>query len=118
MFPGNKMAFIDEIKHALRDGLGRSEAQKYEILEWGDRPQTALAYSKDNQEILMLWLAGRDADALSGDEYLEIAKSINKRMNAFVSPNQKIGALCLWGGKTQGPVHVYKFKVHNSPRLA
>lgn len=112
------MALMDEIKHALKDGLGRSEAKKYEIFEWEDRSQTALAYSKENQEILMLWLAGRDADALSGDEYLEIAKSINKRMNAFVSPNQKIGSLLLWGGKTQGPVHVYKFKVHNVPGLA
>jgi hypothetical protein len=115
---GSEMALMDEIKHALRDGLGRSEAQKYEVLEWEGRPQTALAYSKDNQEVLMLWLAGRDADALSGDEYLEIAKSINKRMSAFVSPNQKIGALLLWGGKAQGPVHVYKFKVHNAPGLA
>jgi len=111
------MAFIDEIKHALRDGL-RSEAQKYELLDWKDRPQTALAYSKENQEVLMLWLVDRDVDALSGDEYLEIAKSINRRMSAFVSPNQKIGSLCVWGGKTQGPVHVYKFKVHNAPGLA
>ncbi|NKI19015.1 hypothetical protein HCU74_16525 [Spongiibacter sp. KMU-166] len=112
------MVFIDEIKHALQDGLGRAEAGKYDLIDWPERSQTVLAYSSENKEVLMLLLAGKDGKALSGDEYLEVAKSINRKLGAFVSPNQRVGSLCLWGGKTQGPVHVYKFKVHNPPGFA
>ncbi|WP_353980480.1 hypothetical protein [Salinicola endophyticus] len=112
------MDLIDEIKHALRDGLGRSEAGRYEVFEWGNSPPSALAYSRQNKELLMLSLPGQDAVALTAEEYLDLAKDINEKLGSFVSPNQKIGGLLLWGGKTQGPVHVYRFRVFNEPGFA
>lgn len=112
------MTILNEIKHALKDGMDRSEAKKYELLTWDAVPKSALAYSKENKEVLLLILADGSEDPLSGDQYLEIGKHINKHLKAFVSPSQKIGGVTAWAGKTKGPVYVYRFKVLNPSELA
>lgn len=107
------MSLESEFQHALRDGLGVKNATAYRLVMWPERDAAAVAYSREKREALLLILRERDFEGLNGDEYLDVAKSLNQSFGWFCAPNQSIGSHTLWGGKTRGPVFVYRFSVLN-----
>lgn len=109
------MSLIDEFRYALRDGLGQSEAIFYKLSIWSDVPNAALAYSSDKKTMLLLFLCQEQETEMTGDEFLDMAKAINKRLGCFVVPNQKVTPKTYWGGKSKGPILAYTFKILDEP---
>jgi len=111
------MNLISEINHALVDGLGKNVAASYKLAIFENHESCAIAYSEEKNDIYLLFLANQKFSIISASQYLNLAKEISERLNGFVVPNQKIGRDTVWGGKTHGPVYVYKFKVLNRPKI-
>ena len=106
------MDVLKELSYALKDGLGKEESSLYQISVWSGRENSALAYSFDRKQILLLELNDNEG-CISGEEYLDIAKALNRDFLCFCVPDQDPEFSILWGGKARGPVHVYKFRVIN-----
>ena len=114
--PGGNMK-LQEYTHALKDGLGKENAALFKLLFFGNDRKAVIAYSKDKKLLYLLKL-GRDIPGLTGDQFLETAKIINKELGCFVVPDQHPTPwLQLWGAKTEteGPVNVYQFRVIAEP---
>jgi hypothetical protein len=111
------MTLLSEFKHALADGLGSAESKQYEVSLLAEKANAAIAYAWENKHLWLLLLPGRDFPGLTGDEYLEVAKEINRKLGAFVSPGQPIGGHIVWGARTneRGPIYAYRFIVYNEP---
>ena len=110
------MDLLSEFQHALQDGQGAKEAKNYKMVIWPELEAAAVAYSKNKNEVLLLIIEKRDFESLSGNKYLDIAKSLNRTFGWFCVPAQRVGPHTLWGGKTIGPVYVYRFNVLNEPK--
>ena len=110
------MSLLSEFQQALRDGQGAKKAAAYKLVIWPELEAAAVAYSRSKNEALLLILAERDFEGLSGNQYLDVAKTLNSTFGWFCSPAQRIGPHTLWGGKTSGPVYVYRFNVLNEPK--
>jgi hypothetical protein len=111
------MTLLSEFKHALTDGLGSAESKQYEVSLLADKANAAIAFAGEKNHLWLLLLPGGYFPGLTGDEYLEAAKVINKKLGAFVSPGQPIGGHIVWSAKTyeRGPVYAYRFTVYNEP---
>ena len=109
------MNLMSEFRHALQDGLGKAEADSYEIAIWSKREMASIAYSREKKVAYLLLVGGRGAHGLSADEYLDEAKLLNHEFGWFSAPAQPVGPRTFWGGRTIGPVIAYKFRVFNEP---
>ena len=110
------MDLMHEFQSALQDGLGKAEAASYKLILWTEREMAAVAYSHQREEALLLFFDERDFSGLSEDEYLDAAKSLNHSLSWFCAPAHRAGHPTMWGGKTIGPVYVYRFNVLSRPK--
>jgi len=107
------MNLINEFNHALKDGLGEINSSSYKLSIWSEDEKIALAHSSKKRRIFLLFLRDRYFSGKTGEEYLNMAISINNKLGCFAVPCQSIESLVRWGGKTQGPVYAYEFKILN-----
>lgn len=110
------MNLLKEFSHSLHDGLGKTKASRYELSFWDLREPSAIAYSHEDKQIILLLLRHQDFSGMTGDEYLEAAKAINGQLCCFCAPAQQVGPLTVWAGKTEGPIYAYRFNVFNRPK--